>query len=81
MRPSIVRTVVPMVVGGLASVLLTMGIETPEAVQEWLGEVLTLLLGAAYYALARWLESRGITWPLLGSRSQPTYQPRHAEED
>ena len=77
MIPSIIRTAVPYVVGWLVGLLVLAGIDVPTEVQAWADETLTLVLGTAYYAAARWLETRGLTWPLLGSRQQPTYVGEH----
>lgn len=71
---SLIRTIVPMLVGRLAALLLTIGIELPETAFENLEATLTVALAAAYYAGVRALEKR---WPqagwLLGKAVQPVY--------
>ena len=79
MITSVIRTVVPYVVGYLVALLVGWGIEVPTEVQAWLTETLTLVLGTAYYVAARWLEEHGVTWPLLGSTQRPVYEGRHRE--
>ena len=70
---SLVRTVVPYVVGTVIAWLLSRGFDLTayeNAVNVWL----TVACGSAYYAGARWLETR---YPaaglLLGWRAQPKY--------
>ncbi|HLR95689.1 MAG TPA: hypothetical protein VK053_14280 [Jiangellaceae bacterium] len=71
---SLIRTYVPIVVGALASWLLTLGVEVDAEAQAGLVVAMTGVLQAIYYAAARWAETR---WPwlgvLLGSRAKPTY--------
>lgn len=76
MATSIVRTVVPWLVGLIGSwAAVHLGVT-----EDQLTAVLTVVLGAAYYAAARVLEER---WPqagwLLGQPGAPSYEPRHAE--
>lgn len=73
MVTSIIRTVVPYLIGWVATVLLTLGIDMPEAVQDWATEALVVIIGTAYYVAARWLEARGVRIPLLGSTAVPAY--------
>lgn len=71
--PALVRTLVPMIVGALATALLSaLGIALP---LEPATEVVTVVLSGAYYAVARWAEQRwpGIGKYLLGSSKQPSY--------
>lgn len=70
MIESLVRTYAPILIGYIATLLAGLGVTLDATVQA----TLVAAVAAAYYALARWLESR---WPwaswLLGSRSQPLY--------
>jgi hypothetical protein len=70
---SLIRTIVPVIVGLVLAGLIKLGIEVDETA---LATVFDGLLIGLYYALARWLESK---WPslgwLLGAPKQPTYQP------
>lgn len=75
--PSIVRTLVPIAVGYLASFLLRYGIGVDEAALAGLTEFLGGLFAAVYYVLIRAVEQR---WPkigvLLGWASTPdSYSP------
>jgi hypothetical protein len=70
-----IRTYVPIVVGGLVAWLTTRGFNIDTDTQAGLVVVLTGLLQAVYYFLARLLE----TWnpkfgTLLGVQSQPKYK-------
>lgn len=71
---SLVRTVVPVVVGSLLSWLITLGIELPADAGSSLSLGIQALVIALYYAGARWLELR---WPafgyLLGTKKEPVY--------
>lgn len=73
---ALIRTWTPSAVGAALAWLLTLGIELDPDTQAGLIAGLTAVMVAAYYALARLLESR---WPwlgvLLGSTRQPTYAP------
>lgn len=72
---SLIRTYVPIVVGALASYLLTLGIELDANAQLGLVTALTALLQGLYYVVARSLEK----WVspkfglLLGVASKPKY--------
>lgn len=72
--PSLVRTWVPVVVGGFISWAATQSIQVSDQVQGALVTVLTSAIIAVYYTVVRLLEQK---WPfmglLLGSTSQPTY--------
>lgn len=72
---SFIRTYVPIVVGALASYLLTLGIELDAGTQAGLVIALTGVLQAAYYALIRVLERKyprlGV---LLGKAAKITYK-------
>jgi len=71
---SIVRTYVPIAVGAAIAWLATNGIEVDQTTQVNLVAGLTGLISAAYYGVARLLESK---WPafgyLLGSKKTPKY--------
>lgn len=80
LAPSLVRTIVPIIVGALAATLLaSLGIALPI---EATSEVMTVLLSGLYYALVRVLERR---WPgigvFLGSTQQPVYTTPPVPED
>lgn len=60
MLPSIIRTVVPLVVGLLLGWAAKVGLDLPEGA---VTEIVTALITAAYYALARLVEQ---AWPGLG---------------
>ena len=71
---SLIRTWVPIVVGALASYLLTLEVELDAEAQAGLVVGLTAVLQGAYYLIVRVLESRypklGV---LLGSEAKPKY--------
>jgi hypothetical protein len=64
---SLVRTVVPILVGHLLGWLTLLGVPLPETVGPTLSGLLVLVIGAflsiGYYALFRWLEQK---WPAFG---------------
>lgn len=70
-----IRTYAPIIVGALIAWLATLGLELDADTQTGLVVALTGVLQAAYYLLARTLESR---WPklgvLLGSSKTPEYE-------
>lgn len=72
--PAVVRTVVPFVVGWVASILLLINVTLTETQRDSLSGLITVVLGALYYIAVRWLEQRypklGV---LIGSTKQPTY--------
>jgi hypothetical protein len=72
--PSVIRTVVPLVVG----LLLTQAAKHLGAdIDEGLAtDIVTVVVSSAYYALARLLEENASHWfgLLLGKRGAPTYQ-------
>lgn len=69
---SLVRTATPYIVGYMASVLLSKGLNVDS---ELLTEIVGFLLGSAYYAGVRVLETRlSPLWGrLLGTASAPQY--------
>lgn len=71
---SLIRTYVPIIVGALASYLLSLGLELDANAQLGLVSFLTAVLQGAYYLAARLLERK---FPqlsfLLGSPAQPKY--------
>ena len=71
---SLIRTVVPIVVGSVVGWLGARGIEVEPEAAAALTAGIGGLAGAMYYAAARWLESK---WPmlgcLLGSAKPPAY--------
>lgn len=77
---SLVRTVVPAVVGLVLSWFATADLQFDAEVTESLTLLFAAVFTALYYALVRWLSERwpGVGW-LLGYPTNPTYEPRHAE--
>lgn len=80
MAPSIVRTVVPYIVGYLiyivGALLLRAGVDVDlSGLSNFLEQVLIVGLSAVYYVIARWLErNRSSKWGwLLGTNQQPVY--------
>lgn len=68
---SIVRTVVPFVVGYVIVAAAKLGIELDSATASG---AITVLLGGIYYTVARIVEERWPTWGwLLGSPTKPVY--------
>lgn len=71
---SLIRTYVPIAVGGVLGYLTAKGINIPEEVQVQASIALTGLITALYYGIVRALETR---WPkigvLLGSTKTPEY--------
>lgn len=61
--PSIVRTIVPVIVGAIVSYLATIGVTLPDDVMSALSVIITAAASAAYYVAVRWLEQK---WPHLG---------------
>ncbi len=72
LQTSIRRTVVPMVMGWIASLPISALIDTDQV-----EAALVVLLGAAYYASLRWLEERGVDaagwWIAFGRTPKPEY--------
>jgi len=72
LQTSIRRTVVPMVMGWIASLPIAPLIDAQQV-----EAALVVLLGAAYYASLRWLEERGVDaagwWIAFGRTSAPEY--------
>jgi hypothetical protein len=72
---SLIRTNVPILVGGFIGWLVSLGVTVPEEAQGALTAALVVAGSAAYYAAVRALEKR---WPwfgyLLGSKAAPTYE-------
>lgn len=81
--PSIVtaaiRTITPMLVGlilaGLAWAFTPLGVEIPGMLLPWLESSLPVILGSAYYLLAKFLETKIPSIPWLGSTRKPLYTP------
>jgi hypothetical protein len=78
MYDSVIRTVVPVIVGVLLGQAARIGLDLPAGA---VTEVVTVVVTGAYYAVARLVEQR---WPALGrvllsaglSRRVPVYVPR-----
>ncbi len=72
LQTSIRRTVVPMVMGWIASLPIAPLIDAQQV-----EAALVVLLGAGYYALLRWLEERGVDaagwWIAFGRTPKPDY--------
>lgn len=58
--PSVIRTVVPIIVGVLLGWAAKIGLNLPEGAA---AEIVTVAVSAGYYALARVLEQQ---WPTIG---------------
>lgn len=73
LHTSIRRTIIPMVMGWLASLPVAPFLDLAA-----LEGVIVVLLGSVYYSGLRWLESRGVEaagwWLAFGRTSQPEYQ-------
>lgn len=87
MTTSIIRTVVPIIVGAIASALATVGFQLSDEGQELIGTVLAALIAIVYYVIARTLEQKfPAAGALLGKPSRPVYFDKtpfdtdHAEE-
>ena len=82
---STIRTIVPYLVGWLIAAALwivrPLGLDLPEGAAEYLTGTLPILLGSIYYMAARKLEARWPGVPWLGSRTQPVYPRRAADDD
>ena len=72
LQTSIRRTVVPMVMGWIASLPLAPLIDVDQV-----EAALVVVLGAGYYAVLRWLEERGVDaagwWIAFGRTPRPEY--------
>lgn len=69
---SIIRTVVPIIVGAIGGSALKVGLHLDTVLMT---DLATTLVGGAYYAVVRWLETRYSSrfgW-LLGKASAPKY--------
>ena len=82
---STIRTITPYLVGWLIAAALwiarPLGLDLPEGAAEYLTGTLPILLGSIYYMAARKLEARWPGVPWLGSRTQPVYPRRAADDD
>ena len=71
---SIIRTIVPLLIGGVVSWLADKGINAPADVVALSTAIFAFLVGSLYYIVVRALEAR---WPklgvLLGKPAKPTY--------
>lgn len=74
LRTSIIRTIVPIVVGSVTAWLVSRGIEVNDEVQTQFTNGLTGLISAGYYVVVRLIERR-VPWvgAFLGRRATPTY--------
>ena len=78
MGDSIIRTVVPLIVGVILAQAARIGLDLPAGAVE---EIVTVVAATVYYAAARWLEQR---YPALGrillsaglARRSPVYPSR-----
>lgn len=75
MLASIIRTIVPVIVGVLLGWAAKVGLDLPEGP---VTELVTVAITGVYYAIGRWLEQR---WPAVGrwllaaglTKKQPDY--------
>lgn len=76
---SVIRTVVPALVGLVTSWLARSGLHLEASTADSLTLLLVAVFTAGYYALVRWLTQRWawMGW-FLGYPANPTYRPRHA---
>jgi hypothetical protein len=69
---SVRRTVVPFLMGWLGSLPFSQFVDSAEV-----ESALVVIIGSAYYAVFRWLESRGVPaaswWIAFGRTPAPTY--------
>jgi hypothetical protein len=69
---SLRRTVVPFLMGWLGSLPFSQFVDSAEV-----ESALVVILGSIYYAVFRWLESRGVPaaswWIAFGRTAAPTY--------
>ncbi|MGN8689472.1 peptidoglycan-binding domain-containing protein [Atopobiaceae bacterium HCP3S3_F7] len=76
---AIIRTLTPMLVGWVVSVvvwaLTPLGVSVPPSFNTWLEGALPVVLGGLYYLLAKWLERVAPSIPWLGSTRRPLYTP------
>lgn len=71
---SMVRTIVPIIVGSIASFLATKGIDLDAGTLAGLSAFLAGLFSAVYYLIVRVVEQRFPQWGvLLGSKKTPEY--------
>lgn len=77
---SLIRTVVPALVGLLLALLAQWGLHLDPATTESVTLLLATVFTAAYYAAVRALSARWswFGW-LLGYPTNPTYEPRHGK--
>ena len=73
-KDSIIRTVTPIIVGWLLSVLLLINVTVTPETRLAITNLIGAVLSALYYIVVRWLEQKypGLGW-LLGKPVQPTY--------
>src|SRR5699024_7764265 len=69
--PSIVRTVVPVIVGAIASYFVTLGVTLQEDVMAALSVIITAAATAIYYIVVRWLEQKFPKLGILGYAAVP----------
>lgn len=69
---SLRRTVVPFIMGWIATLPIAQFVDTAE-----IEKALVVLIGSAYYAVLRFLESKGVPaaswWIAFGRTAAPTY--------
>jgi len=74
MLTSIIRTVVPYLVGWIVTLLATAGVDVSDELRNSLATLLAFLIGTVYYVVVRFLEKK---WPklgfLLGVPTAPVY--------
>lgn len=76
---SLVRTIIPSLIGALVATIVALGLQLDADTQSTLIVALVAIVQALYYALARWIVGR---WPaarfLLGTDAAPSYAAKHA---
>lgn len=79
MLPGLIRSAVVLIVGWLAGLFLTAGVELDQDSQLWLTNFLAFALALAYYLLVRYIETKfpGNRWIslLLGTPKRPDFNP------
>lgn len=71
-----IRTLVPYIVGGIATWLISLGLTVSDDLKTNLAALATFVLGSVYYLVVKALEAK---WPklgvLLGVPKAPVYHP------
>lgn len=79
-KTSVIRTVVPFVVGWVVTLLVSKGINVDDNLRTQLASAVTVLVGSAYYIVIRLLEkAKPKVGVLLGAAKPPTYDTTGVE--